>query len=139
VKPAWIVFAVALAACRASARLSSPPTAQPTVRPTPNLTAVRTATTIATASPLPTAVPTPTPIPTATPEPGFVSREMFGDAWPLTVESGVLICTTANGGDAVLFRATLGLLYTVNGTAKTEFPDLPDIDPIWAAGTYARR
>jgi hypothetical protein len=92
-------------------------------------------------APTPTSMPTPrstpTLIPTPTPEPGYVSRAMLGDAWPLTVEAGVLTCTTAKGCPAVLFRPTDGVLHTVNGWAETYFPDLPDIDPIWAAGTYA--
>lgn len=87
-------------------------------------------------TPEPTAVPSATPIPTPTPEPGYVSHAMLGDAWPLTVEDGVLSCTTASGGEAVFFGSG-GVIYTVNGWAQTYYPDLPEIDPIWAAGQYA--
>lgn len=48
------------------------------------------------------------------PAPGYVSRTMFGDAWPLTVEDGMLSCVE---GDKVLFE-TNGTFYAVNGTAK---------------------
>ena len=137
----WMVAAIVLAACSAAAPSSPQPTDEPTptARPTANATATPelTPTSDPTATPEPTVRPTPTPIPSATPEPGFVSRTMLGDDWPLTVESGVLVCSTAMGGEAVLFRATGGPLYTVNGTAQTYYPDLPSIDPIWAAGTYA--
>lgn len=62
------------------------------------------------------------------PEPGFVSREMLGEEWPLTVASGVLLCKAPS---AVLFRSSDGGLYAVNGMATTQ--DLgEDIDPIWA-------
>lgn len=48
------------------------------------------------------------------PAPGYVSRAMFGDAWPLIVEEGTLSCVE---GDKVLFE-TSGTFYAVNGTAK---------------------
>ena len=77
----------------------------------------------------------PTPIPTAILEPGFVSRQSMADAWPLTVESGVVYCTSAS---AVMFRTVdagdvvdgYGL-FAINGTARTLFPDLRQIEDIW--------
>jgi Protein of unknown function (DUF2511) len=66
--------------------------------------------------------------PVATPVLGAVSRAQYGDAWPLTVESGVLRCEP---GQAVVFRAPDGSDYGVNG------PSLDDsyhhIEAIWAA------
>lgn len=64
---------------------------------------------------------------TATPEPGYVSRAMLGDAWPLTVEEGTLACS---GLGAVTFNAG-GMTYAVNGLAQGS-TDLPEIDVIWA-------
>lgn len=59
--------------------------------------------------------------------PGYVSREMLGDDWPLTVEDGVLDCS---GAQAVTFT-TGGGTYAVNGMAESA-TDFPAIDPIWA-------
>lgn len=55
-----------------------------------------------------------------------VSREDFGDDWPLTVDEGVLACVPAF---AVVFTAG-GETYAVNGQAATQ--GYADIDPIWA-------
>jgi len=46
---------------------------------------------------------------------GTVSRADFGDAWPLSVESGVLECWTAF---EVTFRAPDGYTYAINGGAR---------------------
>jgi hypothetical protein len=70
-------------------------------------------------------VPTAAPGSTAAPV-GYVSRAELGDAWPLTVDDGVLACRDGS----VTFTAG-GNSYAVNGTAKTA-TSLPDIDAIWA-------
>lgn len=57
--------------------------------------------------------------------PGYVTRSMLGDAWPLTVEEGVLRCEPPG---AIIFE-TGGVDYGVNGLAA----DFADLDPIWAA------
>jgi hypothetical protein len=44
-----------------------------------------------------------------------VSREDYGEKWPLTVKSGVLACS----GSAVTFKAN-GVIYALNGTALTQ-------------------
>lgn len=58
-----------------------------------------------------------------------VSKASFGDAWPLTVEEGTLMCLN---GVSVVFEAPSGVRYAVNGTAMS-LTDYPDIDQIWAA------
>ena len=50
----------------------------------------------------------------------------LGDAWPLTVEDGLIACQN----QAVTFT-TGGVTYAVNGTAKDRGLGR-DIDPIWA-------
>ena len=57
-----------------------------------------------------------------------VSREDFGQEWPLTVDSGILAC---QGAGAVTFTTPDGTTYAVNGLAQSATP-YPDIDPIWA-------
>jgi hypothetical protein len=52
------------------------------------------------------------PAPTAVPR-GYVSHQLLGDAWPLTVEDGTIICN----GTAILLRTNQGL-YAVNGIAR---------------------
>jgi hypothetical protein len=59
----------------------------------------------------------------------------MGADWPLTVEDGVLACLP---GGSVLLR-TGGDSYTVNGTAKTQFPALYEIDRIWASDASGRK
>lgn len=54
-----------------------------------------------------------------------VSKEMFGDDWPLTVDSGVLKCVS---GSAVIFISA-GKSYGINGFAKSL--GYQDIEPIW--------
>ena len=67
----------------------------------------------------PTAVrPTEVPVPTATPQPtrealNVVTHAALGDAWPLTVEEGTIICD----GASILLRTNRGL-FAVNGTAR---------------------
>lgn len=92
------------------------------VQPTAPAAAVR-----ATEANLPTAAPVPTqpPAPPAPPV-GYVSRAMLGDAWPLTVEEGVLACAA----NAVTFSSG-GTIYALNGTAKQRSAGA-DIAPIWA-------
>ena len=55
-----------------------------------------------------------------------VKRSDYGDAWPLTVDSGTLRC---EGAGAVVFVAPDGTEYGVNGMASK----YADIDPIWVA------
>lgn len=82
--------------------------------------------------PSPMLGPTDTPGPTLAP-PGYVSREMIGDGWPLTIENGILACDGSRGVGAVIFR-TGGKVYAVNGIAKqrAERNGWQDIAPIWA-------
>jgi hypothetical protein len=57
----------------------------------------------------------------------FVSREMFGDAWPLTVTSGVLDCQN-NGPRKLVTIDVDGIMYALNGSAKSfGFPDVTTI------------
>ena len=74
----------------------------------------------------------PTPpreIATPAPVPGAVSRADYGDAWPLTVESGVVRCDL---GHAVVFHAPDGTDYALNGIAMAEPEKYKDLHPIWA-------
>jgi Protein of unknown function (DUF2511) len=52
-----------------------------------------------------------------------VSRADLGSDWPLTVDSGTLVC---EGAGSVTFTVN-GTTYAVNGLAEGA-----DIDPIWA-------
>jgi len=66
-------------------------------------------------------------------EPGFLSRADFGKRWPLTVEAGVVSCERHSGGlGSVIFMDPEGKRYAVNGTAMAHYPQLPEIDRIWA-------
>lgn len=78
----------------------------------------------------PTEAAAPTDEAPAEPE-GFISREMLGDEWPFTVESGVLACEGSGGAGAVTFTAD-GTTYAVNGTARGQGAGA-EIDAIWAA------
>jgi uncharacterized protein DUF2511 len=73
------------------------------------------------ATPQPTIEPTPAP--TAAPK-GYVSHAEMGDAWPLTVEDGTIICS----GTAILLRTNRGL-FAVNGAARAQrkWKDIRDI------------
>jgi len=73
----------------------------------------------------PTTLPTEEAVTTKTTNAIPISRADYGDAWPLTVDSGTLTCEP---GHAVVFRAPDGKEYGVNGAAG----DRPDIGPIWA-------
>lgn len=59
-----------------------------------------------------------------------VSKSMFGKAWPLTVDEGVLSCTGSKGLGAVTFEAK-GTRYAVNGVAVSQ-KKYADIGKIWA-------
>ena len=59
------------------------------------------------------------------PEQGYVSRDLLGDAWPLSVEDGVLECDAF----AVTFTSN-GQRYAVNGTARSA-KRWTEIDEIW--------
>lgn len=72
----------------------------------------------------PTAAPAPTAAPT---DRRTVRKEDYGDAWPFTVESGVVRCVAPR--NEVVFSSG-GKAYAVNGTAKAN--DLyADIGSIW--------
>lgn len=91
----------------------SPSAVRPTIPPEP------------TPPPEPTDIPQPTSTPTPTAAPrGYVSHAMLGDAWPLTVEDGTIICS----GAAILLRTNRGL-FAVNGTARGQhkWKDIRDI------------
>ena len=62
-------------------------------------------------------------------EPGTITRAQFGDAWPFTVDEGVLRCEGEGGVGAVIFEAE-GTEYGVNGVAKSQ--GYADVEPIWA-------
>lgn len=75
----------------------------------------------------PTSPPSP-PAPTSIPR-GYVSRALMGDAWPLTIDEGTIVCDRT----AILLRAPDGRLYAVNGTALGQMTamgwrDIHDID-----------
>jgi Protein of unknown function (DUF2511) len=46
-----------------------------------------------------------------------ISKSDFGNAWPFTVEEGLLSCKGGNGFGAVIFSSN-GVTYAVNGIAK---------------------
>ena len=56
----------------------------------------------------------------------LVSRAQFGDAWPLTVDAGELLCLPPS---LVVLRAQDGRMFALNGTAASRYPS---IEPIWA-------
>jgi Protein of unknown function (DUF2511) len=66
--------------------------------------------------------------PRATPEPGAISRQELGEAWPLTVDDGILEC---HGAGEVTF-STNGHIYAVNGLARGN-SRYEKIDAIWAS------
>lgn len=68
----------------------------------------------------------------AAPPPGYVSRAILGDDWPLTVDEGVLTCTGSGGLGAVTFT-TGSTAYAVNGVAVQRGAGI-DIAPILVAG-----
>lgn len=54
-----------------------------------------------------------------------VSKEEFGEAWPFTIDSGVVDCVD---GQAAIFK-TGGRSYQLNGVARSR--GYAPIDPIW--------
>jgi len=87
------------------------------------------------ASPRPTTTPSPSPssTPNESKSPGYVSREEYGDAWPLTVDSGVLVCDQSRGALGAVVFAAGGSRYGINGMAKSQ--GYPPINPIWRYAT----
>lgn len=64
----------------------------------------------------PAATRTPAPRqPTAVPR-GYIGQDTIGDAWPLTIPSGTIVCDRS----AILLRAPDDHLYAVNGTAQAQ-------------------
>lgn len=68
----------------------------------------------------------------------FVSRSMFGDKWPLTIDKGTLKCLDYGG---VVFISEDGQIYGVNGTAKTygKTAGYSDIENIWAEDLVTKK
>lgn len=66
-----------------------------------------------------TPAPTATFVATAIPR-GYVSQTLMGDAWPLKIGHGIVVCD----GRAILLRAPDGQLYAVNGLARGQIPHL---------------
>jgi hypothetical protein len=62
-----------------------------------------------------------------------IHREELGEAWPLTVDAGVVALIGSNRFGAVTFTAD-GVTYAVNGLARS-WQSGKDIDPIWAPTT----
>ena len=69
------------------------------------------------------AAPTPEAV-----EPGFITREEYGDDWPFTVDSGTLSCWDDPLSDRieVTFDTGDGIEYALNGSAKDAGP--PELD-----------
>lgn len=71
---------------------------------------------------------------TSRPLGGHVTRADFGEAWPFTVERGILGCQAIlRPGDSPLYALTFtvdGIIYGLNGWALTY--GAPRLDPIWA-------
>jgi hypothetical protein len=59
----------------------------------------------------------------------LISRTDLGDAWPLTVDTGVLSCIGRKGVGLVTFTVD-GVTYAVNGLAK-QGGRWESIDAIW--------
>lgn len=84
----------------------------------------------------PTEKAVPTAMPTATPQPtkevlSVVTHAAMGDAWPLIVEDGTIICD----GASILLRTNRGL-FAVNGAARGQhrWKDIKDITIIQQNG-----
>jgi hypothetical protein len=84
-----------------------------------NQSTSQTNTTSAPTSPTTSAQPQSTPQPSLPPGQVRVSKQEFGNAWPLTVDEGVLACKGSKGFGAVLFIAN-GKTYALNGVARGE-------------------
>jgi hypothetical protein len=68
-------------------------------------------------------------------DPGYMTAAEFGEAWPLTVDSGTVACEGSEGVGLVTFTAPDGTVYAVNGLAQG-FADgrgWHDIEAIWRA------
>ncbi len=66
-----------------------------------------------------------------------ITRERFGDQWPLTVDHAILGCTFINGGAAYDLTVNVnGDLYALNGTARGHAASsgYKDIHEIWSGG-----
>ncbi len=57
----------------------------------------------------------------------FVTKEMYGEKWPFTVDEGAVFCK----GNSIYFGHK-GKFYALNGTAKAQF-GYPFPDAIWKA------
>ncbi len=67
---------------------------------------------------------------------GFVTRNDYGDAWPLTIDAGFLDCPKSFGvrNGAVVFRTLDGTEYALNGQAARDYPEIRPIladDPFY--------
>ena len=77
--------------------------------------------------------------PPTRPNEKLVSKQNYGQEWPLTVESGTLACSVlkVEGYNRVPLKAVTievnGVKYAVNGTAGSHKLG-KDIDEIWAPG-----
>ena len=73
---------------------------------------------------------------------GVLTREDFGDAWPLTVPFVLVVSRPVQVPGRSLTAATFitpdGVRYAVNGsaTAHTPFRVLEPTDPVWANHPY---
>lgn len=115
----WVLVAVVLIGAAASPSEDTSETGE----------ATQTATT-STAAAAPEPPPEKAPETTPAPPPGYVSREMLGDEWPLTVEEGTLRCDGPAVAGAIFFEAE-GRWYPVNGIARGRSEGV-EIDVIWA-------
>lgn len=59
-----------------------------------------------------------------------ITKQEFGEKWPLTVDEGILACKGKGGFGEVIFKAN-GKTYAVNGIAMGTKKYIP-VDEIWA-------
>ena len=78
----------------------------------------------------PPATPSPPANPTLSANETRITKQEFGDAWPFTVDEGILTCKGSGGLGAVVFTAN-GKTYGVNGIARG-MKKYDEIDQIWA-------
>lgn len=64
-----------------------------------------------------------------------VGRDVLGDEWPLTVESGCLYCDRIGA----VFFVHDGQTYGLNGTAHRRDHDYGEVEPIWREDPRLRR
>lgn len=119
----WVTVAVVLIAAAASPSEKKMPEE-------PQTTSAATTSAEAPAAPDPATSTSDEQAAEPAPEPGYVSREMLGDEWPLTVDEGVLRCDGPAAAGAVFFE-TKGRQYPVNGIARGRSNGI-EIDEIWA-------